>query len=117
MVSSYRITLPVVEMTGTGKTDMSRHGIQKKMEDNDDFEPSMRILSRISKIMLESDQIGKLDMSKRGRMNYPRLNKHLVWLAKKHLIEAVLEDRKMKLRLTQKGREFATTIQKTDVYA
>jgi predicted transcriptional regulator len=43
-------------------------------------------------------------------MNYPRLNNHLDWLAKKHLIEAVLEDRKMKFMLTQKGREFATTI-------
>jgi predicted transcriptional regulator len=76
------------------------------------FEPSMKILARISKIMLESGLIVKLPLSQKGRINYRRLNKHLDWMAKKHLIEAVLEDGKMKLRLTQKGREFAATLSK-----
>jgi predicted transcriptional regulator len=106
-----------VEITEQVKEIWQDMTFKKKEEDDREFEPSFMILSRISKILLESGSVGKLDMSIKGKMNYPRLNKHLNWLAKKHLIEAVFEDSKMKMKLTQKGKEFATTIYKTDSYA
>lgn len=83
-------------------------------KEKSEFEPSMKILMRTLGTMLESGSIGKLALSQTGKINYPRLNKHLDWLTKKQLIEAVLEDNKMKLRLTQKGKDLAITLCSSD---
>ncbi len=74
---------------------------------NSNFEPSMKLLSRIVKVIHESNSIGKTSLSQEANINYHILSKHLDWLEKRHLIESIVEDGKVKMKLTNSGREFA----------
>ncbi len=84
---------------------------QKIIENTKDAGPifglSMNMLSRITKIMYDSGSLGKTALSRETKISYDRLFKYLDWMEKKYLIEPVLEDHKVKLRLTEKGRHFA----------
>ena len=80
----------------------------KKLEPS--FEPSMNTLSRIMKTMTEKGSKGKTQMSLDTRLNYARLAKHIVWLEKKSLVESTIEDNKINISLTRKGKEFASII-------
>ena len=75
---------------------------------NSNFEPSMKLLSRMVKVILESNSIGKTTLSQEANINYHRLSIHLDWLEQKHLVESIIGDGKVKIRLTNTGREFAT---------
>jgi len=74
------------------------------------FEPSIRTLSRILKVMVDSGSGGKTSLSLDANLNYARLAKHIVWLEKKGLVESTIEDKKINVGLTAKGRVFASTI-------
>ena len=71
------------------------------------FDPRMKILLRITKIILESGSIGRTLLSQQTRVSYDRVSMHVEWLEKKHLVESILDEHKVKLRLTEKGRQFA----------
>ena len=86
----------------------------KKLEP--DFEPSMKILLRIVKVMTENGAKGKTQLSLDTNLNYARLAKHIVWLEKKGLAESTIEDNKINVALTTNGREFASTISKISLY-
>jgi len=47
------------------------------------FEPSIKILSRIMKIMTENGSQNKTCLARDTNLNYGRLAKHIVWLAKR----------------------------------
>lgn len=79
-----------------------------KSDKDANFEPSMKLLSRIIKVILESNSIGKTSLSQVANINYHRLSKHIEWLEQKQLIESIIGDGKVKVRLTETGREFAT---------
>lgn len=93
-------------MIGIGKTDMTRHDIQKKMEDNDDFEPSMRILSRILKILLEKDSMLRTDLTTVVNTNYPTVSKYLRWLERRSVVTYVVNDGVVNVRMNQAERQF-----------
>ena len=78
-----------------------------------EFSPSVKILSRIIKVMLEKNSVGKTNLSQQANVNYVRLSKHLKWLEKRNLVELVIEDSKICIILTESGRKFALTL--TDV--
>ena len=80
----------------------------KKLEPS--FEPSMKTLSRIMKTITEKGAEGKTQLSLDTNLNYARLAKHIVWLEKKGLAESTIEDNKINVALTTKGREFASMI-------
>ena len=80
----------------------------KKLEPS--FEPSMKTLSRIVKSMTETGAGGKTQLSLDANLNYARLAKHIVWLEKKGLAKSTIEDNKINVALTTKGREFASMI-------
>jgi predicted transcriptional regulator len=82
----------------------------KKLEP--DFEPSMKILSRILKVITENGSKGKTQLSLDTNLNYTRLAKHIVWLEKKGFVESKIEDNKINVVLTKSGREFASMISK-----
>ena len=82
----------------------------KKLES--DFDPSMKTLLRIMKVMTENGAKGKTQLSLDTNLNYARLAKHVVWLEKKGLVESTIEDNKINVILTKSGREFASTISK-----
>jgi predicted transcriptional regulator len=80
----------------------------KKIEP--DFEPSMKILSRILKTMVNNGSEGKTCLARDSNLNYSRLAKHIVWLEKKGLVESIISDQKTNVILTQKGKMFGTTL-------
>ena len=77
------------------------------------FKPSIDILSRIMRVLLENNSVGKTNLSQQANVNYVRLSKHLKWLEKRNLVELVIEDSKICIILTESGRKFALTL--TDV--
>jgi predicted transcriptional regulator len=86
--------------------------IVKKKILEPDFEPSMKTLSRIVKSMMENGAGGRTQLALDTKLNYQRLAKHIVWLEKKGLAKLTIEDNKINIVLTPKGREFASTISK-----
>ena len=84
-----------------------------KKKNPDSFEPSTKILSRIMKVLLENNSVGKTNLSQQTNVNYVRLSKHLKWLEKKNLIQLTVEGSKIIIILTESGRKFALTL--TDI--
>ncbi|MGI0087962.1 MAG: winged helix-turn-helix domain-containing protein [Nitrosotalea sp.] len=82
----------------------------KKKESCDVFEPSMKTLSRITKVLLEKKYVGKTNLSLETNLHYGRLSRHLDWLEKKHLIEPIIRDNKINLVLTSDGVQFASIL-------
>ena len=76
----------------------------------DCFEPSMKLLTRIMRVILEKNSVKKTGLSLEANIQYARLLKHLEWLEKKSLIESVVERGKVNVKLTRQGREFTMLI-------
>lgn len=74
------------------------------------FEPSMKILARIVRVILEKNSIRKTGLSQEANIQYTRLLKHLDWLEEKHLVESVIDNGGIGIKLTNKGKEFAMLI-------
>ena len=80
----------------------------KKLAPN--FEPSLKTLSRILKTMVDKGPGAKTSLSLDANLNYARLAKHIVWLEKKGLVKSTIDESKINVGLTEKGRLFASTI-------
>ena len=80
----------------------------KKLEE--EFEPSMKTLLRLLKVMVENGPKAKTSLSVDTNLNYARLAKHIVWLEKKGLVESTIDKSKINVGLTSKGRIFASVI-------
>ena len=85
-----------------------------KSELEPSFKPSMKILIRITKAMLEHGAEGKTSLSLDTKLNYTRLAKHIVWLEKKGLVKSTINKTKINVDLTERGRAFAATISNGD---
>ncbi len=75
------------------------------------FEPSIKILMRIIKIILEQNIIGRTVLSLEANINYATLVKHLEWLENKSLIELVIIEGKINVKLTEEGQQLCTAVQ------
>ncbi len=84
--------------------------IMKNKPIEPDFEPSMKTLLRIMESMASNGSEGKTCLARDTNLNYARLAKHIIWLEKKGLVESVIDDQKINVILTQKGRTFGTMI-------
>ena len=73
-----------------------------------DFEPTVKTLVRILKIMTEKGPEVKTSLSLDANLQYGRLAKHIVWLEKKGLVESTIDKSKINVGLTEKGRIFAS---------
>src|SRR5579863_10661455 len=80
----------------------------KKLSGN--FEPSMKTLSRILKIMIDNGPEAKTSLSLDANLNYARLAKHIVWLEKKGYVKSTIEDNKVNCGLSERGRLFASML-------
>lgn len=80
------------------------------IDDNDQFDPSPRILIRILRILIENNAIGRTRLAQAANVHYTVLLKHLKWLEQKQYIEYFLENGKAAIRLTQNGRDFAKVV-------
>jgi len=74
------------------------------------FEPSMKTLSRILKIMVDSGPEAKTALSLSTNLNYARLANHIVWLEKKGFVKSTIKDNKINFGLTENGRIFASML-------
>ena len=86
---------------------VSDHTRKRNLES---FEPSLKLISRILKIILEKNSLGKTNLSQEANIQYSRLVVHLEWLEKNRLIKQVIDDGKIKITVTSLGREFAKII-------
>lgn len=77
-----------------------------------DFEPSIKTLSRIMQTLTDNGSGGKTQISLDANLNYARLAKHIVWLEKKGLVESRIESSKINVVLTRNGKVFASLISK-----
>jgi predicted transcriptional regulator len=77
-----------------------------------DFEPSIKTLSRIMQTLTDNGSGGKTQISLDANLNYARLAKHIVWLEKKGLVESKIESSKINVTLTRNGKVFASMISK-----
>jgi predicted transcriptional regulator len=77
------------------------------------FEPSMKTLLRIMKIITKNGSESKTQLSLDTNLNYSRLARHIVWLEKKGLVESKIEDSKINVALTEKGIIFASVFSET----
>jgi len=84
--------------------------IVKSKKLSQSFEPSMKTLSRILKIMVDNGPEAKTSLSLGANLNYARLAKHIVWLEKKGFVKSTVDDSKINVGLSEKGRIFASMI-------
>lgn len=77
-----------------------------------DFEPSMKLLSRIMKVILEKNLIGRTALSVEANVNYNTLAKHIEWMENKSLIDLIVGDSKVNVKLSPVGRDFALHLAK-----
>jgi predicted transcriptional regulator len=82
----------------------------QKIDTDHNFEPSMKILSRILKVILEKNSIGKTSLSEESNVNYVKLQRYLQWLEEKRLVEIVIKGGRVHIILSHKGREFTTML-------
>lgn len=70
------------------------------------------ILSRITTVLLDRNTIGRTELSQKANVNYTRLLRHIEWLQDKELVDLIVERGKVKVRLSNTGKEFAKTLSK-----
>ena len=80
----------------------------KKLSRN--FEPSMKTLSRILKILTDNGPESKTSLSLDANLNYARLAKHIVWLEKKGFVKSTIKENIINFDLSEKGRIFSSMI-------
>lgn len=59
------------------------------------------------KVLLQNDSTTKSALAQEARVNHSRLLDHLDWLEERRIVELIVEKRKVIVRLTKRGREFA----------
>ncbi|MDE1767588.1 MAG: hypothetical protein KGI27_15140, partial [Thaumarchaeota archaeon] len=65
-----------------------------------EYNLNMKYLNSIMKAIAESSLIGKTALSEKVNMNYLRMRPYLEWMYNKSLLESIIEDNKIKFRLT-----------------
>jgi predicted transcriptional regulator len=74
------------------------------------FNPTVTTLFRVLKVLLERNSIGRTSLCQAANIHYGRLVKCLTYLQDKGCIEHVVEEARVRVRLTVKGREFASAL-------
>jgi predicted transcriptional regulator len=71
------------------------------------FTPDMVVMARITEVLLDEASIGGTRLCQKAKMQYDRFLKYLQWLLERHYVENALnEEGKWCIRLTEEGREF-----------
>ena len=78
------------------------------------FNPSIGVLSRTMRVLIRTGGIGKTALAQKANVNYARFLQHLQWLENKHLVELTVREGRVQVKLTEKGRDFATTLSDKD---
>lgn len=73
-----------------------------------EFEPSKKLLPRIMKVILENNSLNRTSLAQIANLNYATLCKYVIWMEQKSLVEFVILDKKLTIKLTETGRELGT---------
>lgn len=84
--------------------------MHKNQKTESDFLPSTSSVLRIIQAINHHGPTVKTRLSTKANLNYSRLAKHIVWLEKKGIIKSTIEDSRISVDLTEKGRVFASII-------
>lgn len=113
-VSDEKYLFPATDYQSQNSSTPEFRQKRSKREGNTEFEPSLKILLRIMKALLETNPIGKTALSASANVNYNVLSQYLLWLEKKSMVVLVLNEGKAHISMTSKGREFAVELNNLD---
>ncbi|WP_075054455.1 winged helix-turn-helix transcriptional regulator [Nitrososphaera viennensis] len=83
--------------------------------DRRNFYPSLRVISKILRILLENPTITRTDLCQKAGLNYSRFLNHLDWLGQKGIIELKLDSCRVVVTLTKNGREFTMMLNQNNI--
>jgi predicted transcriptional regulator len=67
----------------------------------------MKTITRVLQVLMEKNSVQRTDLSELANLNYVRLTKHIDWFQSKSFVELMIENKKMNIKLTPVGRDFA----------
>jgi predicted transcriptional regulator len=85
-----------------------------KIKVEEKFIPSVKIMTRILKEIFECNSVVRTDLAIRANVNYAILSKHLHWLKNRSIIESIIINEKINVRLTKKGRLIVLELNKLE---
>jgi predicted transcriptional regulator len=91
----------------------TKYRVQKdtvKNKKESDFKPSTNVLLRILKTITDNGAEAKTPLAIDSNLNYTRLVKHIVWMEAKGFVKSTIDESKIKVSLTEKGKEFASIL-------
>lgn len=112
--SNNKIIKHVIWVEKKGLSPRLIEKIVTKQISEENFEPSMKMLTRIMNSIIEKGSSNKTNLSHGTNLNYSRLVKHILWLENRGLVKSIVENSKIKIKLTDRGRSFAETITKNE---
>lgn len=74
--------------------------------------PGLAILRKVINVLYDHGPLEKTDLSKKTGVHYQRLMKYVDWLESKGAVEKMVSDGKLKVSLTERGREFRLAFEK-----
>jgi len=78
-----------------------------RSENKQDFEPSKKLLPRIMKALLEGNSPNRTSLAQASNLNYATLCKYVMWLNQKSMVEFVMLEGRLSIKLTESGRDLA----------
>ena len=69
------------------------------------FKPSIKIVTRVLKGISAHGSILRTELAKTANVNYSILSNYLAWLEEKCFVELIILDKKIHVRLTERGRD------------
>ncbi|MDE1862981.1 MAG: hypothetical protein KGI33_08725 [Thaumarchaeota archaeon] len=85
-----------------------------KTKNDKKFTPSIKIVTRILKEISEHGHIIRTELAKTANINYTILSKYLTWLEESSHVELIIMDKKVNVKLTERGYEVLTHLDKLD---
>jgi predicted transcriptional regulator len=79
------------------------------------FNPTINTLCRIMKALSEQNSINRTTLSTIANVHYSRLSKCLELLQERNYIELVIQNQVVNIRLTERGREFASKLSDLEI--
>jgi predicted transcriptional regulator len=71
------------------------------------FNPTVLTILRILHPLLENGSMTRTDLSRGAKINYSVFKRYFAWLRGKGLVELAMEEEKITVRITKKGRDLA----------
>jgi predicted transcriptional regulator len=65
---------------------------------------------RILKTITDNGAEAKTSLAIDSNLNYTRFVKHIVWMEAKGFVKSTIDESKIKVSLTEKGKEFASIL-------